>query len=117
MITIVFSTVAAIGTGVVAVPPAWTALGLPRVATESYVDARASKLDIAQKAQEQVLNGIRLDIGNGRMGAIRQEQRRLQAELERTQDVNYKQNLRDSLQDLDIEAQELNAKLRVLRAN
>lgn len=116
MVTIIFSTVAAIGTGVVAVPPAWTAMGLPRVATESYVDRSIGKLDMAQKAQDQVLNGIRLDIGNGRASQIRQEQRRLQAEMERTQDANYKQNLRDSLQDLEDEAKELGAKLRALRA-
>lgn len=90
-------------------------MGLPKLATHSHIQEIITPITMAQKALDQQQIGIRLDIGTGRANQIKQEQRRLQSEMERTGDANYKQNIKDSLDDLDEEAKELTSKLRLLR--
>jgi hypothetical protein len=66
-----FALIAAIAGSIVSVPPAWTAMGLPEVASKIYVHDRIqdktdpmlqteSKLLVAQAQQQQTLNQILL---------------------------------------------------------
>jgi hypothetical protein len=68
-LTSFFATVTAIATAVVAVPPAWSALGLPEVASRVFVLEKIqakidpmlkteSQLLVAQAQQQQTLNQI-----------------------------------------------------------
>ena len=69
--TSIFALIAAMAGSVASVPPAWTAMGLPEVASKIYVHDRIqdktdpmlqteSKLLIAQAQQQQTLNQILL---------------------------------------------------------
>lgn len=114
-LSVISAAVVAICGGIVAVPPAWSTLGLPEIATKVYVKMEIDSVKMAQKTLDQSVGRLEIAIGSGRQGQIKQEQNRIKAEIARTTDENYKSTLRENLDDLNVEAQELNAKLRELR--
>src|ERR1700719_972043 len=86
-VTSVFSLIAAIAGSVVSVPPAWTAMGLPEVASKVFVLVKIqenidpmlkteSKLLIAQAQTTQTLNQIYLSQLQSSLYAAQQDEQK-----------------------------------------
>jgi hypothetical protein len=59
-LTSFFSLIAASAGAVVAVPPAWEAMGLPEVASRAYVHKRVHPIEVAQAQTTQAVNQLLL---------------------------------------------------------
>lgn len=59
-VTSIAATAAAVCGAIVAIPPAWTAMGLPQVAMRSYVDPKFEHYDIAQADTTRALYQLQM---------------------------------------------------------
>jgi hypothetical protein len=57
-LTSICATIAAIAGAVVAIPPAWSALGLPEIASRMFVHEQVDPLKIAQNQTGQAVNQL-----------------------------------------------------------
>lgn len=107
VITVIAGAIGAIATATVAVPPAWTQLGLPRVAFESYVNEKLIKVEQAQAQLRTDTNAVRLDINAMRRGQIDGEKLRLEGDLQKADNEGYRSLIRQRMRQLEAEAASL----------
>ncbi len=71
IISSVAGAIAAIAGMVAAVPPAWTMLGLPEVATHSWVSLQVHEpMKLAQNQTQRQVIDLQLDVANGKLDQI-----------------------------------------------
>ncbi len=73
-VTSICTMIAAIAGVIVAIPPAYTALGLPQVAMRSYVDPKFEHYDIAQADTTRALYQLQLQNLEGSLYSAQKDQ-------------------------------------------
>ena len=126
MLTIFFSAIGAIAGGIVAIPPAWNTLGLPKAATQVFVVEALAKSDATTKVeidnlktqlaqQNKDISAVRVDIGTQRRGQIASERFKLEQDLSRAENEGHRLLIRREIDRLSIEDDILESRIKALR--
>lgn len=110
-ITAVAGTVAAVGGAVTAVPPAWSALGLPVPASVEYVQEELGKIRVAQETTRSIASAVRLQLVRDKRMRLADQLLRWKVELDKTTDPATRLMIAQQMGALEIERADADAEI------
>ena len=116
-ITSIAATIAAISGAVVAVPPAWTAIGLPEVATRQWAKNEIyAPIKSAQSMTTRQVIDLQLDVANGKLDQLDNYRTSLEIEKLKTEDPLIKAKADQQIRKIDRDSSALIEQVRTLNS-
>ncbi len=108
--------IAAIAAAITAVPPAWSALGLPEFASKTFVDARIEPIKVAQADTQKILRDLQIDVAEGKKERTDDSIANWKLQLGRATDAQDRSMIERHLQELEDTRTKLEDQIKTLRS-
>lgn len=113
-ITVTFGSITAVAGAIVAVPPAWSQLGLPEMASKMYVERTLQPLRLAQQSFQRTARDIQIDIAEGKRSQAQEAIAKWTLELQRSRDAQSTQLIQTQIRELQNTSDRLGQQIRTL---
>lgn len=115
-ITALAATISAICGAIVALPPAWSSMGLPELATRQWTRAEIYQpIKTAQSSTTRQVIDLQIDIANGKLDQLDNSRAQLDVERLKATDDAIKARVDVQIRKIDRDTAALNDQLRTLR--
>lgn len=115
-ITSIALTISAISGAIVAIPPAWTAMGLPEVATRQWTKTEIYfPIKTAQSSTTRQVIDLQVDIANGKLDQLDNTRAQLELEKLKATDDAIKTRVDAQIRKIERDVGAINDQLRTLR--
>jgi septal ring factor EnvC (AmiA/AmiB activator) len=108
--------IAGVATAITAVPPAWSALGLPEIASKSFVDGRIEPVKVAESDTQSILRELQIEVAEGKKERTEDSISRWQLQHDRAEDTEGRSIIERQLQELQDTKTRLDDQIKTLRS-
>jgi hypothetical protein len=108
--------VAGVATAITAVPPAWSALGLPEFASKSFVDGRIEPFKIAEGDTQNILRELQIEVAEGKKERADDSISSWRLQLDRAGDAESRSIIERQIQELQDTKAKLDEQIKTLRS-
>ncbi len=115
-ITAIAATISAVCGAIVALPPAWSAIGLPEVATRQWTRVEIyHPMKTAQSTVTRQVLDLQIDIANGKLDQLDNARATLEIEKLKVPDDTIKAKVEAQIRKIDRDSAAINDQIRTLR--
>lgn len=116
MITSIAAAISAVCGAIIALPPAWSAVGLPEVATRQWTRAEVyHPMRTAQTVMTRQVIDLQIDIANGKLDQLDNARVQLEIEKLKVPDDGIKARVDSQIRKIDRDAGAINDQIKTLR--
>jgi len=108
--------IAAVAGMITAVPPAWTMMGLPEVATREWVMISVHRpMRVAQETTQKQVLDLQIDVANGKLDQLDNSKAQLEIEKQKTSDEAVKSMVDAQIRKIERDSAAISDQIKTLK--